>query len=272
MKKYTRNIVALLILFCTLQAPSKTLVVSDIDDTIKISHVLGLADKFLNAPQTSNAFQGMSDLYLYLENKIKPQGIRFVYLSNAPVYLMLGLHLEFLNENGFPKGELLLAPDLSSQENHKITELRRLLSTDRYDQVLLIGDNGERDVEIYDQIQKEFPGVQFLTFIHQVYFSKSTQSPGKLLVQRQVGFVTAVDIAQTLAEKGIFQPQDLLMLNELLIMQIARDTQDEDNGRISFPTWMDCRDFKVKKDLSGAQLYEYYKRIVSRRCSLPRSR
>ena len=83
---------------------TETLLISDIDDTIKISHILSSA-KIIRAVDVSTPFLGMSQLYQLFLNDQKGEG-RIVYLSNAPteivgVPLMPFSHMTFLRKNNF---------------------------------------------------------------------------------------------------------------------------------------------------------------------------
>ena len=135
-------------------AGAQIAVISDIDDTIKVSHVLDRSDSVSNAFRTHNVFRGMPQLYQLLASSF-PEA-EFFYLTNAPRVLMEDSHSRFLRQNQFPRGHLLLRESLSDSE-HKIRTIRRILSRPGWRAVILIGDNGERDPQIYAQAVKEFP-------------------------------------------------------------------------------------------------------------------
>ena len=208
----------------TLPAFSQILIVSDIDDTIKISHVLDRPDALLKAARTSNLFLGSNYFYQFLYEKYKNIGVEFVYLSTAPRFLMETSHSNFLKHNNFPGGSLILPSSLMQIHNHKINTLREILNARHYQQVILIGDNGERDIEIYDQIKNEFPGFQYLTFIHQVYFTQAEEHQGKALLPMQVGFVTPIEIAISLKEKDLLSQIDLVNIENKLIPEIVNSS------------------------------------------------
>lgn len=94
------------LLFCTLSvssAWSRTIVVSDIDDTLKISYVRSLTDKVLNAPRTDLVFAGMPEPFLALQNR---GDVEFIYLSNAPTWLMTEAHQVFCVRTASRSAEL----------------------------------------------------------------------------------------------------------------------------------------------------------------------
>ncbi len=145
--------------------PDATIVVCDIDDTIKISNIGGdkagvvqtaLVEPFRPVP-------GMADLC----NRFAATGAAFWYLSASPWQLYEPLDA-FLTESGFPRGGITLREFRWKDERFfnlfedprefKLTELRRLL--ERFDghRFVLIGDTTEHDAEVYAAIAREFPG------------------------------------------------------------------------------------------------------------------
>ena len=74
--------ISLMSLIATAQN-KKVLLVSDIDDTIKVSHVLGTTQKFLRALDVTTAFTGMSIFYQLIVDE-NPNTTTVVYISNAP--------------------------------------------------------------------------------------------------------------------------------------------------------------------------------------------
>ena len=82
----------------TVQAKSKILFISDVDDTIKISHVRSKADSASNAFFNYKSFLGMSKLYQLVS---KAPDVNIFYVSNAPSFLMNSNHKKFLNQFNF---------------------------------------------------------------------------------------------------------------------------------------------------------------------------
>jgi phosphatidate phosphatase APP1 len=156
-------------------------VISDIDDTIKISEVLDkvrlLANTFVYPFKAvpgkykkclnfiSICSTGMSDLYQQWQAKYP--NCSFHYLSGMPDQLYT-LTQEFINTNNFPDGSFhmrhfgwavaSLFDFLHSESTftHKISYLNFFLTNTKRDYVL-IGDSGEKDPEIYGTITRQFP-------------------------------------------------------------------------------------------------------------------
>jgi phosphatidate phosphatase APP1 len=149
MKKF---ILATFLLLST-QLFARTLIVVDIDDTIKVTNVLSKPDIYINALLSKKAFAGMSELLQ--EMNISETSI--VYVSGSPSFLT-GRIDAFLSFNHFPQPQnVVLRDDLSIKTyDYKIDRITKLLSRNVFDKVILVGDDTEYDPEIYHEISKRF--------------------------------------------------------------------------------------------------------------------
>jgi hypothetical protein len=137
--------------------------VSDIDDTIKITHVLDqremLANTFL---RPYRAVPGMAEAY----RRFAEQGVAFHYVSASPLPL-LGALSELATREGFPRGSLALRPFrwvdgtaielLEPSEAYKTETIAAIVESFERRAFVLVGDTGERDPEIYAAIARRFP-------------------------------------------------------------------------------------------------------------------
>lgn len=269
-----RSIVVLTILLLSLQdyatpASAANLVISDIDDTIKVSHVLSKVDSAFNANKWENQFLGMASLYRALA--INRPDDKFFYVSNAPEFLMGNNHRLFLEYHSFPPGQILLRQSLFDG-SFKLNALRKLIKQWAPKEVILIGDNGEEDAKIYDQIRKEHPGPQFLIYIHQPYSTKNKDEKGAALLAGQIGFVTSVDLAKewlqnrALNKKLITRDQFQEFAN-VQIPRILQEPEGLETGEIAFPVWLDCRGADPLGRLTGLDILSDYEQRLTERCS-----
>lgn len=148
-----------------LMVPNKGLsVISDIDDTVKVSNVRDkkalLENTFLKpfvpAP-------GMAALYQELAGR----GATFHYVSSSPWQLYPPLR-DFFNDVGLPDGSFHLKSFrfkdesffnlFKSSRNTKPPEIETLLVKFPERDFILIGDSGEADPEIYGDIARRYPG------------------------------------------------------------------------------------------------------------------
>jgi hypothetical protein len=145
--------------------PQGLVVVSDLDDTIKVSEVLErkklLANTFLKEYQ---AVPGMAEVYSRWA--AKTPGTLFYYLSASPWQLFPDLQ-QFLTSAGFPEGVWFLKRFrwkdrtffslFQDPEAYKIPVLEKLFQTFPQRKFILVGDAGERDPEIYAAAARRFP-------------------------------------------------------------------------------------------------------------------
>ncbi len=136
-------------------------VISDIDDTIKISEVLDkkalIRNTFL---EEYKATPNMPEYYKRLEK----QGAYFHYLSASPWQIYPSLK-PFMDKH-YPPGsyslrdfrlkDSSLLKFLQSSKEYKLEQIHSILQKYPEHQFILIGDSGEHDPEVYAQIYQEF--------------------------------------------------------------------------------------------------------------------
>lgn len=235
-----RVLLTTLIILSSVLSQAKTLFISDIDDTIKISYVLDKSNKVSNTIMLNNHFYGMAQLYQAY--KVVDPAAQFAYLSAAPRYIMSKAHKQFLHHNRFVTGEVFLRENLSD-ENFKIATIRSLIIKHRPEKIIMIGDNGERDPHIYAQAQLDFPEIPMKIYIHQVYSVHNREDTGAAPQPNQTQFVTAIDLARSLLANGQI-PQNIFdSLASAILPTIVNQPLKDSRGSLAIPAWVDCRDF-----------------------------
>lgn len=136
------------------------LVVSDFDDTLAVSHVTSkyrlIATTFFEDGETHPPVDGMQALYrAFTAGRAVPPA--FAVVTGWPIQFAPRL-VRFLAKNGFPPMALFLRNlGRSTLSGYKEPVLRKLV--ERFPQPLvLVGDSGERDPEIYAALAREHPG------------------------------------------------------------------------------------------------------------------
>jgi len=138
-------------------------IISDIDDTLKHSHVgckrTLLANTFL---RPFEAIPGMAPLF----REWADQGAAFHYVSSSPWQLYSHL-AEHLASEGFPAGSFhlrafrlrdhLIRRLLMLRRSGKASVIRAMFKTFPQRRFLLVGDSGEADPEIYGAMARRFP-------------------------------------------------------------------------------------------------------------------
>ena len=150
----------------------KRIIVSDIDDTILISHSTQTLKKlrlmlFKNA-LTRTPFEGVTSLYRALEKgRCKNEFHPFFYVSSSE-WNLYDLLENFFAHNNIPKGVFMLRKMDTSiykfwksgqgNHEHKYEKIKFLLEFYKEQKFILIGDSGQKDPQIYTRLAKEFPG------------------------------------------------------------------------------------------------------------------
>ncbi len=142
------------------------IVISDIDDTILVSHATNKWKKFLTLLRYGalqrQQVEAMNEFFQHID---KHYG--FIYLSNSEMNLY-PLIKNFLYKHKFPKGPLFLREHMSiaqvfsgryryfQTKHHKLYTLELLMRSFPNKKFILVGDSGQKDAEIYFTIAKEF--------------------------------------------------------------------------------------------------------------------
>lgn len=157
-------------------APSGWTVISDIDDTIKITGSVDpiaiIRTTFTEEPQTT---PGMPDFYKLLNETLHPA---WFYLSASPYNLYPFLH-SFVQAN-YPHGTMILR-DSSWQylggllqsltqgvQAYKVNRMQKIHSWLPTRKFVCIGDSTQSDPEAYAEIYKTYPGWVKAIFIRKV--------------------------------------------------------------------------------------------------------
>jgi phosphatidate phosphatase APP1 len=151
-------------------------VISDLDDTVLHSHATSLWQMakltLLHNAHTRLPFEGVAGFYQALQRGRDGEAYNPVfYVSNSP-WNLHDLLEDFLDVHGIPRGPLFLRDwslrALKAGETHKLAAIQALLETYPHLQVVLVGDSGERDPEIYRQVVLRNPGRVLATYVRDV--------------------------------------------------------------------------------------------------------
>ncbi|OZJ02890.1 hypothetical protein BZG36_03801 [Bifiguratus adelaidae] len=147
-------------------------IISDIDDTIKDTKVLGGMRSVFNSTflQEAREVEGMSALYTEWYKK----GASFHYVSNSPFQLLPMLQTFFRNSS-FPPGSAhlklysgIFSALYQEQGKAKRESILGLFKDFPNRKFVLIGDSGQIDLEIYTRLAREFPEKIVRIFIRDV--------------------------------------------------------------------------------------------------------
>jgi phosphatidate phosphatase APP1 len=191
----------------TAQAPNAPLLlISDLDDTIKISHTQSKLITVYRGLFRTSAFAGMAQLYAELL-AFHPES-RFCLVSSSPPQIRRKIEF-FLTKNGFPKGRIILRDWIrqSSIVKYKLGSILAMVEeADPGCAVVLIGDDTEHDPEVFARVAKRFPERVAARYLRIV--------KGRAMPEGSQGFFTAFDVACAELTAGRLSAEQVLRVGE----------------------------------------------------------
>ncbi len=168
--------------------------ISDIDDTIMVSYAATrfkrLQTLFTKNPHTRKLFDDVTHHYQLLSlahtNASLPNP--FFYVSSSEWNLYEDLN-EFFKQHSLPKGAFLLSElkrwyqlfkTGKTKHQGKIMRIARILKTFPKQRFILLGDNGQKDPEIYAAIANMYPGKIEAIYIRNIHPFKEKYAQEKL--------------------------------------------------------------------------------------------
>lgn len=155
-------------------------IISDIDDTIVKSYTSDIAKRISTilfkragnrktVEYTWNLFQSLK--------KFNP-GIYYVSKSESNLFYLLASIIESAD---LPKGTLFLTPYLKWYQvfkpkkglNYKYNNIAAIISKSEPKKFILLGDDTQRDMDVYTQVVKDFPGRIVHVYIRQTRLKRN---------------------------------------------------------------------------------------------------
>lgn len=170
-------------------SPAPFLLVTDFDDTLKISHTTNRFRTVLRGLFARQAYAGMSELYQEWTG-----GHPFVIISSSP-RMIAGKIGRFLDRHAFPAREIWLRDWLKQKDirRYKIESLRRL--EERPEKAFIfVGDDAEFDPEVFAGFRERNPERTLAIYIRRMR--------GRPLPDGVVPFHSALEIALAELEAG----------------------------------------------------------------------
>lgn len=209
-------------------------VISDVDDTILISKSTEIIKKaeltFFNNAHTRTPFEGVSAFYQALHQGSDGSCMNPVFYVSSSPWNLYGLLLHFCKVHDIPKGPFLLR-DLGLSENkfvktghigHKQERISRIMHTYPDMQFVLIGDSGQKDAEIYEQIAGNNPDRVAAIYIRSVTKGKrdrQVQQTAENLKTKGVDMVlceTTYEAVEHAVQKGLVKESALERVREVI--------------------------------------------------------
>ena len=144
-------------------------IISDIDDTIILSHATSLLKvaytTFLSSAHGRVAFPGVGAFYRALQTGTNDREFNPIFYVSSGPWNLYDLLVDFMELNQIPLGPIMLQDYglaekqfiSASHRDHKLAQIRKLLETYPDLPFILIGDSGQHDPEIYRKVLEEVP-------------------------------------------------------------------------------------------------------------------
>lgn len=156
-------------------------VISDLDDTIKLTGFAYVTEGVWRTLLSRKAFAGMSPLYQELS------GPDTVYISSGMNFLSC-FAKSFLEANDFPGDrEILMRTSFESRQGFKLREHARIFAERTGRLAILMGDDGEQDPETFQILLQEHPEQIAAAYIHRIN--------GRGALDGELPYDTAYDVA-----------------------------------------------------------------------------
>ena len=163
-------------------------IISDLDDTVLVTGATNVVKMarltFLNNARTRLPFPGVAAFYRALQRGADGATHPLYYVSSSP-WNLYDLLVDFCRVHGVPEGPLLLrdygldvpaadlrrdaaagqvAAHLASERrhgghlDHKLAQIKLIMEMTAPLAFVLIGDSGQKDPEIYEEVVRRYPG------------------------------------------------------------------------------------------------------------------
>ncbi len=128
----------------------------------------------------------------------------FVSWPNLPIRS----HASLFARGGFPStSNLTLRPSLRIDKlDFKVAEISKRIEADPQGTFILIGDNTEKDIEVFERVRSNYPGADIDSYIH---VDSNTNIP-QIETMRSIPFLTGFDLAILLLQT--FQIDDVVVV------------------------------------------------------------
>ncbi len=210
-------------------AQAKIGVISDLDDTVIQTDVTStmkmLYNTFFKNARTRRALQGVPAFYRALHKGVDDEQVNpLFYVSHSPwnLYDMLE---DFMEINEIPYGPTFLR-DFSAKQGeaivdyktHKYDSAVRIMRTYPSISFILVGDSAEKDVDIYREIARAFPGRVAAIYIRSVQHKRKDERVRKIAEREDnveiVLVKDSLEAAKHAAQRGFISAKGLEEVEE----------------------------------------------------------
>lgn len=191
--------------FIIIGETSKRGIISDIDDTIVKSYSFHAFKKLWTLLSKNDKTRKLTPFARGFYNRLHSPVNPFFYVSSSERNLY-SFWKQILDERGFPPGPVILTEmkygivDLLTggkvHFNHKYEKIAGLFNLYQHMNFILIGDNGQKDVEIYAKLAVDFPGRIQSVYIVRARNKSVDKSYIQLFESNHIGLVIAKNLEE----------------------------------------------------------------------------
>ena len=203
-------------------------VISDVDDTFLVSHSTNSLKKLrlmlLKNARTRMPFIGVVAFYQALHCDKNAQSFNPIFYVSSSEWNLYDLLVDFCDKQQIPRGPFLLKhlktnfaqlfKSGGGSHLHKLEKIRNIFNTFEKTNFVLIGDSGQHDAEIYDQIALEYPDRIIVIYIRDVKSSRhfAVKSISQRLAQKGISMLLVEDTeaaAEDAVQRGLIHRTSL---------------------------------------------------------------
>lgn len=167
-----------------LSSAHAALVISDVDDTIKITNSGSLVDAAWSGVFKKEVFPGMPELYRAWGKQHK-----IYFVTGSPTIIRDRIQ-DLLREHKVRYERLVTRSNILERTySYKLHAISRIMEAQPTEQVVLVGDDVSADHEVFKALDEKFPGRVLVSYVRPVR--------NRPALAGQVPYVTAYDINTT---------------------------------------------------------------------------
>jgi hypothetical protein len=159
---------------------NNTIIISDLDDTYKITNSAHPFPAIWNAVFTARSFSGFPVLF----NKFKSNGGKVIILTKSNQFLKPRVESLF-RKDSFKPDQVIMRKGFP--KDYKYRMIQEIIKSNPSSKLILIGDDVSQDPFIYERIAEQYPGKVLNIYIRVIR--------KKDLPKSCCGYLTAFDIA-----------------------------------------------------------------------------
>ena len=230
-------------------ARESLLVIANVEDTLKISHVQNFWDSLNYDTNNKKRYLGMSEA-LNILAAANPSA-RFVYLTRGTELVSGKIEREFLVNFKFPRGEF---KDFNKgpYSTTRLADLRKVIQLSGAKKVIVLTHNGASDPAIFNTLAGEFKDIDFNQYIHLVYSTSSSTEVGTDLFTNQTGYVTSVELLVDWQQKGFTGLTETVKFASSMVGKVITENPEvSQEDEVAIPTFVNCDDFQWRWPVDG---------------------